>query len=390
MEVTAIEQPNAAPSRKYLPALEALRGLAALLVASLHFAGLLYGEQVRDGTFDTEGFTFLFLTRAGPFGVEVFFFLSGFIMVYTTDSAKGAAAGFLLRRILRIMPLYWLCLAAYWVLITPASPPVEILKSAFLLPKVNSGPPFFGYSTLPVAWSLTYEMLFYAVFALAIRLSSRLLPVGMIVTLLLLSSVIGLQLWMGGSVTLVPSASPLLAGQGELQAIIGVLANPLFVHFVIGTLAGEMYKALGSHPDKVIGSRNALRAAIAILLIATPILYFAMPNRHGLLGIGASAFSMFVAFALTDLLGEPIKLRVAVWMGQWSYGIYLIHPIVFESISPGYWRTGSPVSSFLTYLAVTIALASLAHALVERPFINLARSLSRRLALPWQLSAAAK
>lgn len=384
MQITTIVREDAATSRKYLPALEGLRGLAALLVAAFHFAGLLYGERVRDGSFDTEGFTFLFLTRAGPFGVEVFFFLSGFIMVYTSYSGKGAASGFLFRRILRVMPLYWLCLAAYWGLITPASPPIEILKSAFLLPTVNAGPPFFGYSTLPVAWPLSYEMLFYAVFALAIRLSSPRLTIGMIVTLMLLSAVFGLQLWIGGYLTLIPSGSPILAGQGEWRALTGMLANPLFLHFVIGVLVGEAFMALSADPEKLRGNRSALRAAIAILLVATPLLYFALPNHHGLLGVGASALAMFVAFALTDLLGEPITVRATVWMGQWSYGVYLLHPIVgffTEAIAPGYWRTGSPIGSFFIFISITFLLAALLHAWEERPFIDLARILTRPSAL---------
>jgi peptidoglycan/LPS O-acetylase OafA/YrhL len=101
----------------------------------------------------------------GYAGVEIFFVLSGFIMVLVHRHQFGqpqCALPFILRRIERIYPLLWVVLIALIGLRAVTGdglPPVtEILRAFTLWPTA-------GAPVLEPTWSLTFEMLFYLIFA---------------------------------------------------------------------------------------------------------------------------------------------------------------------------------------------------------------------------------
>lgn len=145
---------------------EALRGLAALLVVLSHATGLLVGPK--DFAAPPLGGVFTF----GFAGVDFFFVLSGFIIqhVHARDIGRPAALGIYgWRRFSRIYPIYWSVMVLYLVLLT-VSPsrelyerdPVSVVTSLLLLPHPDHDP------ILGVAWTLEHEVLFYALFALLI------------------------------------------------------------------------------------------------------------------------------------------------------------------------------------------------------------------------------
>jgi exopolysaccharide production protein ExoZ len=150
------------PSR--LAGLEMGRGIAALLVVLYH------GGEMCEKYFGALPFTGLF--RGGHAGVEYFFVLSGFIMVHVHVSdigRDGRFAAFLKKRVVRIIPMYWLVLTGMLAafLLHPAwgaDKQLTFAKAAmdyFLLPRP-------GPMTLPPAWTLQREFLFYLVFGLVI------------------------------------------------------------------------------------------------------------------------------------------------------------------------------------------------------------------------------
>lgn len=103
----------------------------------------------------------------GAAGVHIFFCISGFVMVYTSychDAGPFAPGDFLLKRALRIYPIYWLCCAAYLLfhVATHSAYPVtlsETLGALALLP--GDAPAIIG-----PAWTLTFEVYFYLCFAI--------------------------------------------------------------------------------------------------------------------------------------------------------------------------------------------------------------------------------
>ena len=85
----------------YLNNLQALRAFAALNVVAYHTIGL---QNATSGS----NYFLSVLTGWGANGVDIFFVITGFLMVYTTKRRKRSALDFLKGRITRILPIYWL------------------------------------------------------------------------------------------------------------------------------------------------------------------------------------------------------------------------------------------------------------------------------------------
>ena len=102
------------PGATRVPVLDGLRGVAILLVMVYHF--VIYGGWQPSG--EVEHWLFR-LATAGWLGVDLFFVLSGFLITGILVDAKGGGGyfrSFYVRRVLRIFPLYYGFLAAYFVL----------------------------------------------------------------------------------------------------------------------------------------------------------------------------------------------------------------------------------------------------------------------------------
>lgn len=112
----------------------------------------------------------------GYFGVEIFNILSGFLLIYTTEGLKNNNK-FLLKKIIRIIPLYWLLtLVAYIIIsfkpsLSVMSQPnfIDFIKSLFFIPFKNSA----GYNVpiLAVGWTLNYEIIFSIIFYIAMKIN---------------------------------------------------------------------------------------------------------------------------------------------------------------------------------------------------------------------------
>lgn len=155
--------------RKNFLTIQYLRAFAALIVV-LHHA---LGSLPQSASLVT-GFT------AGAAGVDIFFFISGFIMYV---SARDEPAGeFVRRRIIRIVPLYWLATFmtfAYLNRRLVSLPDPEQLwhlgASLFFIPHYSPLDPGQIWPVVVPGWTLNFEMFFYAIFALGL-LVRRLVP----------------------------------------------------------------------------------------------------------------------------------------------------------------------------------------------------------------------
>ena len=124
-----------------IDSIQLLRFLAALAVIGVHLP----------------------LINAGGFGVDIFFFISGFIISYVTIRGRDH---FLLKRIIRVVPIYWLLtfgvfgLAAIapTLLNNTTADLVHLAKSLFFVPFDKNGSGLFP--VLFVGWTLNYEMFF--------------------------------------------------------------------------------------------------------------------------------------------------------------------------------------------------------------------------------------
>ena len=156
-----------------LISIQVLRAVAALAIVFAHL---------------WPTFVFLGLPTAvanfllGAAGVDLFFVISGFIMVYTSKplfSQPGAPLYFFVRRIVRIVPLYWAATTVVLIFYLKTSFDLSernltwmnVIASYLFLPL-----PHLNGQTEPilgVGWTLNYEMFFYVVFAFATLLSQR-------------------------------------------------------------------------------------------------------------------------------------------------------------------------------------------------------------------------
>lgn len=293
--------PNPRP-RNRLSWLEAGRGIAALLVV-LHHAGSILAEPRFFGRN-------AFHSHLGNFnvGIDFFFVLSGFIITWAHWRDIGQPAkvgGFLKKRFVRIYPIYWIILlplcAAY--LATPGSGRGSqhdlgnVLLSFTLLP--NPQQPILG-----VAWTLTYEVFFYALFVAVIAFGRRSLPL--------------LMLW---PVAIVAAG---LAGPRPFPT--SFLLSPFDLEFVAGAAAAWLLRTRSLPFPRLL---MAAGAAIFILSM----LFWSTSQDDPLVGrlvYGGGAL-LFVLGSVQLEERRPAALpRLAMLLGAASYSIYLVHPLALS------------------------------------------------------------
>lgn len=164
-----------------IQAIQALRAIAASAVVLVHAQDRSAGLPNSPSLFPNESL------QVGHAGVDLFFVLSGFLMTYLHThhfGVAGAPKKFIVRRLARIVPIYWLLSGAALVLaiaLPQLFSSARALDWGWLLGNFLFTPiPHPGGSDaerlLIVGWTLDYEMFFYALFALAMC-SKRGLPV---------------------------------------------------------------------------------------------------------------------------------------------------------------------------------------------------------------------
>lgn len=171
-----------------------LRAIAAILVVAHHVPQYLAGRV------DFPIFDF----PHGAAGVDVFFVISGFVMHQATRKFGVSSVYFLRARLLRILPMYWICtlLLSSLAIFLPSLfktfsvGPIEAVKSLFFLPVYNNS----GYfrPVLQQGWTLQYEMLFYLFTGLALlgwRRHASLISALLIFSVAILISISGLDLY---------------------------------------------------------------------------------------------------------------------------------------------------------------------------------------------------
>jgi exopolysaccharide production protein ExoZ len=251
----------------------------------------------------------------GKAGVDIFFVISGFIMVFVTSSRETSPRDFLLRRIIRIVPLYWFftLLVICDGLIYPAAmlnndivwP--HIFLSFLFIPHINpitgSTEPFFK-----LGWTLMYEMYFYAVFACLLLLHP--LSKRMIVMLF----------WAVGASLLFELTKP-------WHAIPVVYMNPIILEFVMGAFIAFAY--LNGYLKRFDPTLSFLLVLIcAASIVLTPFtddteFIYRSTLRPIVYGIPAAAIVLgLLAF---EKAGRLRKLPWLMLMGDASYSIYLSH-----------------------------------------------------------------
>ncbi len=292
-------------SAKLLP-IEALRALAAIMVVITHVLHEIKEILARQSVaFNEKMFP-------GDAGVDIFFVISGFIMVYVSRRSFGDARQawpFIKRRIARIVPLYWILtlmmLAA--VVLLPGRVDNETHDvwhwiSSFLFFPYERATDEAVRPLLGVGWTLQYEMFFYLLFAGFMALPFH-RACWSLVGLLTLIVTLG---WL-----FEPESVPLV-----------FWSNVIILEFGIGILLGLAYQTDLRLPTWVFWPMIGF--GLVLLGLAPPFTEAYEPQRVWYYGI--PAFFLVAAVTMTRGGADRYVPSWFVLLGASSYALYLSHP----------------------------------------------------------------
>lgn len=347
-----------APGSAKIINIQALRGVAVLLVIALHL-------QENEKKY-AHGFAILpNFFNIGTSGVDLFFVISGFVMVAITRGwfqKTGAIQKFLYHRATRIYPLYWfysLLMLAIYLMQRKAGNDTRIvdLAASFLLLPQSQLP------LLVVGWTLVHEIYFYLVFSLLLLLRENwLFPL--------------LIIWGVVTITgdLIPFENP------SMQLI----TSPLTLEFIGGSLIALI------HFSGKFSAEFAKKSGLTVWIIAFVwwllsygicVNFGFLPALSGWLRVLVFGFpaALFVYSLVTlekhSAWGAPIWL---ISIGDASFSIYLSHLLVIATIGRiwekfdlvGTWANGIVL---VTMFLAVLFIGMISLRLIERPFLKLTR-----------------
>lgn len=303
-----------------------MRALAALLVVYVH-------SQHQVGAYAEH------LVVFGDIGVDLFFIISGFIMVWVTKDSDTPIS-FMKRRITRIVPLYWSATLLMGISVflfpemfkTAIFSAEHLVKSLLFIPHLNPGRMDEVWPILVPGWTLNYEMYFYLIFSLALFAPKKVrlyVIVGSISFLYLFAT----------------------AWHESDEAIVRFLGNSLVFEFAAGAIV-----ATGFRSGLQIG-----RGGIALLLVGSALSYFLLAGLPRGVSNGLPALLFFVGLLYLRI---P-QIQLASKLGDASYSIYLSHLFVLgtcrEIIPP---LLGNGLGAALWFVAISVFLSILIGLLV--------------------------
>ena len=299
------------------------------------------------------------------FGVDVFFVISGFIMLHTTGdqfAKPGAALRFFSRRLARIAPLYWLMTLLFFA-IARLAPNVmnsqpeglsDLFLSLFFVPFARSTgllQPILG-----LGWTLNYEMFFYLLFAACLTFPYK-QGLAVLALVFLTLPFIG-ALWTTAPVP------------------IQFWTNSIVLEFLMGVAIAALYRSQW-HPSSSLSiALLALCAGLVLLFITPPL---GLP-RFVTLGLPAACFVFAAVFAPEPTSGWAIDVARA--LGDASYSIYLSHMYSLRFFRLIWCSlTGGMLSDWWFMAAGLVWVCALGYALYALVEVPLTRAVGSALAI---------
>jgi peptidoglycan/LPS O-acetylase OafA/YrhL len=321
-----------ASSRQIIGNLQALRAYAAANVLFVHLVQI-NGARV----------------PFGLYGVDLFFVLSGFLMAMI---ATGNPNHFLARRLIRILPLYWLCTLAVFLvsvlkpdlLHTTRPDIINLVKSLLFIPyRKESG---VVQPLLFLGWTLNYEMFFYGVFALILRLRLG-HPSVWAAFLLTLLPIIG-WLW-------TPARLPF-----------SFYTDPIVFEFVLGVLAYHLSAQMR------LQRKSALAwLGIGFCLLLLPVCEFVFGIRHRQVLLGIPAVVIVVLSVGLENSGLAVTNNLVLLAGEASYALYLTHPYVVQTGEKLLRLSSLQSSLYRVSLGILLASAAFGMAVAVHAYVEL-------------------
>ncbi|MBY6005204.1 acyltransferase [Salipiger bermudensis] len=335
-----------------LDQIQYLRGIAAMMVV-LHHA-----VQRRPGFYSP-----LEESHFGRPGVLIFFVISGFVMMYACRKERPAT--FAKRRIIRVVPIYWVMTLVFFLLLfrndvaagEPTRRLFELLQSLLFIPHYHSAIETEIWPILVPGWTLNYEMFFFLVFFIGI-LAGKPGPVAIAILLAL----VGLGLVVDST-----------------DALFVTWTNPFLLLFVAGILLAMLWR------------RTDFSRFVLLLPLGLGIAVIAAVNGLPESWIQPAFFAAGILTVAGTLALQDLRPSLVIpglgAIGDASYSIYLSHTILMIPLYKAFAKL--PLSGwpqFLITLTLTLLLCALAgiaiHRRVEKPMIHWLRQRFDRPAGP--------
>jgi exopolysaccharide production protein ExoZ len=328
--------------KRELYGIQYLRGIAALSVLAFHLT-LRYGGTL----------------TIGSFRIDLFFVISGFIMWVITDDRDIAPSVFMLRRVVRLVPNYWVATVATALLIL-AKPNFtyghqldlyRFVGSLFFIPTLA------GDRILPVvlqAWTLLYEMMFYILIAASLLVEQRYRWRFIAATLCGLAALH----------VLLPEAH-----------IVSMTDPNILLEFLAGVLLGVLWK------------RYDIPSAWALLFLVIGLIGFAdseyfHPNVPPMLKFGIPSVLVVAGAVYYEKTKSVPNIRILRVLGEASYSIFLWHVWVSLILEGFLLHLHLPLKAqFILEMTGTVFFSCLICIWVERPITEYLRSLVARRSL---------
>ena len=334
---------------KVLLNIQALRALAAFLVVFVHLEPLVWPVGAPRDVF-----------YFGHGGVDLFFVISGLIMVATTARPDMTAGKFMVNRITRIVPFYWtitvfvfcIALVAPMLMQATRADMSELVRSLLFIPFQKSNG--FTHPVVFLGWTLNYEMAFYVLFAAGLLTGRRLLGLAITGSVLVAAVLIG--------VVVRPTDT---LGQ--------FYTAPLILEFALGMALGLALPAFSrARPGPLV----YLAGAIAFALLVSGPLLWGQGERLFIFGLPAA---VLVACALAmERGGVAVSSPLIQRLGDASYALYLTHFFVTQAVIKASSVVGIdtlwPVIATCFGTFVLVGMIGLAvHFTIEKPMSSAAR-----------------
>lgn len=346
--------------KKRLDLIQALRGIAAILVVCYH-TGSLYSKNLSWLVYNN---TFKF----GHTGVTFFFVLSGFIIYYIhyLDIGKPSQLpSFLYKRFTRIYPLYWIILVPK--LLTKHIDIVAMFLAFFLIPVEKA--------YIKVSWTLSYELFFYVCFGSLIYCYNKYTKI--LISTLILFICLRIFLEFSGN------------GLNFNSFYLSFLFNAHIIEFMLGIFAA--YIVINK---KLLNFRNWLFVMGVILFAISSVFTVILVNKIAIqtnaipfdqaekiscflenniiVFFGIPFFLIVTGAAMIDQY-QPLKVpKILLKLGDASYSIYLVHAIILNILT---LKLQSINVKYLNYtviptIIIAILIGYIVHLIIEKPILN--------------------
>ncbi|MBF5045589.1 acyltransferase [Aggregicoccus sp. 17bor-14] len=376
--------------------LDALRGIAAMLVAVQHSVEIVSPRYLR---WSVE------VWRPGEFGVVLFFLCSGFIIPASLEKYHSLKR-FWVGRAFRLFPLYWACIAIIWALHAVLGRPGlyekivqhplrETLVNMTMVQYLLNRPLIIGGS-----WTLAYEMVFYMLCSLLFLAGAHKKTVPLTFLMLCAAPAAGYLVptlvFMKGTRTgalLATTAFTALALAGlcmwtakqdrgtrlSIALLSGTLVALIFNRWHPGYFTFSLLATMfvGSLLYRYMKGEVSPRLAWGLFAFGLVAIFTAqfLYTPDEVQEIYAHAFhtwrpevatflSAHLVFAAGLALRKYAFPRVITFLGTISYSVYLMHDVVIHVVP----QVGGRVTTVAVWLALTVAFSAVTYYAVEKPF----------------------